>query len=367
MGLYKLKTEAYQITSEIFKPLTAFQPLCSAVIAGLQQGKVFVDHPHTPQAAFLTVWETWCFLAGQPSLEFITSLNKAIFDRTVVSPDLDYLLFTIDEHVWQEHLHSVFAPRLPIPAARRHYATSQSSYDWRGHIPDGFEIQSLDIAMLSCPNLPVEIKETLERWGKATHPNFQDIGFAALANGEIAAWATIDGITNGEGDIGLVTQEPYRRRGLASATSAAVIEQAVVNQVKTIHWTCAENNLGSIRTAEKLNFELQGNYHAYFFEFDQLWNLIQLAGYKLNQDEFDSALELCNEANTLSTNPPAHLLIYTARSQALTGQNIQALDSLKRLVKTGWKDAAFLENDHRFSSLHEFPEWDQIIKKVKSN
>jgi hypothetical protein len=69
----------------------------------------------------------------------------------------------------------------------------------------------------------------------------------------------------------------------------------------------------------------------------------------------------------MTSDPPQALLIYTARAQAMTGQQEQALATLKHLVRAGWKDAAFLENDQRFAGLHTSEEWKKIIAAIKQD
>lgn len=364
MSMNKLNPKDHLTAAYIFQALTEFQPLAAAVIHGLQPGSIYVDDLDSPQAGLINVWGNWCFLAGEPHEGFITDLNAALFDRSVIDSEAPFLLFTIDEAVWGEHLAAVFHPRHPIPMLRRHYTAKRITYDWRASIPNGYQITPMSLELLERPELPDEVRETLERWQSSTHPDFRDCGFVAVYDEKIAAWATVDGVTNGAGDVGLVTQETHRRKGLAAATSAAAMEQALANGTKVLHWTCAENNLGSIRTAEKLGLTLQRSYRLFFFEYDELWDLIQYAGHLINAGEHQHGLELCTRALGISSDPPQPLLIYTARAQAVLGMQDEALTTLRQLVKAGWKDAAFLENDPRFETLHDSAGWQAILTNL---
>jgi len=63
----ELKKSDYEKVIPLFQPIIEFQPLCAAVLAGIQPGRVFVDDPTQPQSAFMNVWKDWCFLAGNPA------------------------------------------------------------------------------------------------------------------------------------------------------------------------------------------------------------------------------------------------------------------------------------------------------------
>jgi hypothetical protein len=128
-----------------------------------------------------------------------------------------------------------------------------------------------------------------------------------------------------------------------------------------------DNNPGSVRTAEKLGFNFRKDYQIYFLEFDELWDSIQYAGHLVNLEDYSAGLLECQKALALTNDPPPALLIYAARAQAMTEQAEQALASLQQLIKTGWRDAAFLENDHRLTGLHETDQWKNMISRLNQN
>jgi RimJ/RimL family protein N-acetyltransferase len=366
MAIYELGKKDFHKISEIFQPISRFQPLCSAVIGGIQPGRIFIDHKENPQAGVINTWENWCFLAGRPEREFIKSARMALFDHTIANPPAGYLLFTVDEEAWSDHLDTLFHPRHPIPVERRHYTADRIELDCRAALPEGFIIIPLARDLLELPDLPEEVKETLTRWQAADHPRIKDFGFVVMHQGGIAAWATVDAIFDGAGDIGMVTQEPFRRKGLAAAVSAAAAQHAFEIGVKQIHWTCQERNIGSIKTAEKLGFVYQGNYTAYYFEYDELWDLIQYAGVMIDEENYSQGLSLCEQAIDLAPDPPQALLIYTSRAQAMLEKYEQAIGTLRSLLKAGWTDVEFLKNDVRLKGLHETIDWHDLLITANS-
>jgi RimJ/RimL family protein N-acetyltransferase len=366
MAMFELNEEDFLKVKEIFKPISKFQPLCSAVIGGTQFGRIFVDNQDDPQAGLINAWENWCFLAGRPEQAFIAAARAALFDRQIANPPAGYLLFTVEEERWSDHLGTLFSPRHPIPAERRHYTAERVSYDWRANLPEGFEIKPLTQNLIGLSDLPDELKETLTRWQAGDRSRMKDFGFVVMHQDKVAAWATVDAIFDGAGDIGMVTLEPFRQRGLASAVSAAASEHAFELGLQQIHWTCLERNIGSVKTAEKLSFRYRGDYTAYYYELDELWDLIQYAGHKIIKEEYTEGLRLCKQALELATDPPPGLLIYSARAQAMLGQKQQAIKSLEYLLTTGWVDLEFLKNDVRLNGLHETKGWKELVLTADS-
>jgi RimJ/RimL family protein N-acetyltransferase len=270
--LHEITKENYAKVRPLFKGLS-FQPFCTAVLAGIQPGRVFADDPEQPQAAFVNMKKVWCFLAGDPNNKaFNQALNEAILERRAIDQDTPAMLFTCHPGDWGGQLVTVSAPHQPMPFRRRRYACRRLTYDWQAHIPQGFSVHHLDEGLLNRPGLkvPEEVTKIVEEWHAITDARFNDFGFVAIhdASAEIASWATVDCIIDGVGDAGLFTVEGYRQRGLATVTTAAAVDHGLSNGLSAVRWTCTEDNAGSIRTAEKLGFERGDDYTMYYFAFD---------------------------------------------------------------------------------------------------
>lgn len=240
--------------------------VCTSTI-GKPGTRIFVDDATTPHSAFLVTWQVWGFIAGDPTNQaFNTDLHKAIRKRRVVDKHAWGLLLTAHPDGWLEVLPGLVAPSTLMPLPRRHYITTQMTYDWQASIPAGYEIRLLDHALLArCPD--IKIPEDIQKLLKVEHPRRDGFGFVALLDGQIAAHAMLDVILGDEAEIGLTTQEGHRQRGLATVTSAAVIEYGFKLGLKLVRWDCAVDNAGSVRTAEKLGFAPQYEYMMHYFDY----------------------------------------------------------------------------------------------------
>lgn len=368
--IYELEQSDYHHVQGLFRPLMAFQPFCTAVLSGVHPGRVFVDDPRRPQAAFLARTDPWCFLAGSPHHDaFNQALNWALFDRQAIGPDATVLYFTCHPQDWHGPLARVCHPREPVPALRRHYVGRALACDWRSHLPDGCTLLPLDGALLHRPglDLPDEVRVTLDRWRALAGPRFQDFGFVTLCDGEVASWATVDAVAAGTGDIGFFTLPPYRRRGLATVAAAAAVEWGLAHGLSHVNWTCAEDNLASIRIAQKLGFERRSDYRIYLLAFDEAQHLTHLAYSRLQAGRYRESLDLYARFLARQDDMPPWFHHDVARAWAGLGDGEKAFDYLRAAAERGWSELVATVHCPEFDALRHTPAWAAVLARIRQN
>ena len=77
---------------------------------------------------------------------------------------------------------------------------------------------------------------------------------AALISGVIVATAQTGALTERYADIGVATDAEWRGRGFATAL-ASIVARRVQEAGRIPVWSCGEDNMASLRVAEKLGFE----------------------------------------------------------------------------------------------------------------
>ncbi len=82
----------------------------------------------------------------------------------------------------------------------------------------------------------------------------QGIVAGAVVGGRIVATAQTAAITGCYADIGVATDERWRGRGFATA-AAAIVAKRIQETGRTPIWSCGEDNMASLRVAQKLGFE----------------------------------------------------------------------------------------------------------------
>jgi RimJ/RimL family protein N-acetyltransferase len=372
--IHELEPGAYRGARPLFRSLETFQPMCTAVLEGVYPGRVFADDPSHPQTALLCTYlagggPAWCFLAGD-ALDEATNraLNEAISAGKVARQDTGAFLFTCDPEDWGGQLPVVFRPRPPVPMRRRHYLCREMDYDWRARLPEGFSVEAMDAALLIRPGLmiPNDVHQTLTRWQAIASPRLRDYGFVVIHGDEVVAWATVDFVAGGRGDIGFFTLEPYRRRGLATAVAAAALEHGLARDLSAVSWTCGESNLGSIRTAETLGCERERDYTIYILTLDEAESVAQEAYGHLQAGRYEEAIAAYERLLALVDEPPAWAYFEAAQAWAAVGDREKALAHLNTAVERGWSSAAALEGCPEFQILHDTPQWAALLAHIRA-
>lgn len=206
-------------------------------------------------------------------------------------------------------------------------------------------------------------------WRAIEHERFWDFGFVAIGEeaAEVAAWATVDFIASGMGDVGMVTQEAYRRRGLAAATTGAALDYGLSHGLSLINWTTAEENIGSIRTAEKLGFEWVDDYVMYYLVFDGIHHRAQLAYTRSQEERYREAAELYEGLLEFSDDLPPWAFFDAVRAWAGMDEWSKALACLHRLAEVGWTLLDDVEDCREFQGLHDSPEWVAVLGRIREN
>ena len=367
------ETKQYNSVRPIFRNLEAFQPMCSAVLEGVWPGNVWVDDVSNPSSGLLLTFlsgggAAWCFLAGDPHNHgFNVELNRAIFEEKIAGEGVGTFLFTCHPEDWGGQLSLVGHPRQLAPMPRRHYICRDLAYDWRSNIPEGYLIQRMDISMLKQNDIqfPLEVETTLRKWASITGERFQDYGYLAIHEHQIVSWATVDFVSGKKGDLGFETKTEYRRQGLGSTVAGAALEEGIDRRIE-IHWTCAEDNIGSQRAAEKLGLERDRDYKMYLFSLDLNIHNAQLAYTKLANGAYKEAIDLYEDLFAKNVDLPNWTYFDTAQACAALGQEEKALKYLRIAAKQGWTAVALTESTEEFQILHDNPEWEVVLERMRN-
>ncbi len=372
--MQKIEKKKYSKVSTIFQELEAFQPMCAAVLEGIWPGQVWVDDAANPRSGLLLTFlsgggAAWCFLAGETgNSEFNTALNKAIFDEEAAGEDIGTFLFTCSPEDWDGQLLVVGDPRQPAPMLRQHYVCHELTYDWRSNLPNGYTLLPMETSLLKRTGLqiPTQVKTTLDAWESIDDKKFQDYGFVVIHKNQVVAWATVDFVTEKSGDLGFETLPEFRKRGLGSAVAAAALEHGCAKGLE-IGWTCAEDNIGSQRSAKKLGLKRGQDYVMYLFALNVDTHLAQVAYSKLSSGEHREAIELYEQLFAQKANVPTWAYFDTAQACAALGEVDKALKYLRMAAKQGWSAVEMTEQTAEFKILHDSPEWDAIIEQIRQN
>jgi len=368
--IYRLDPMNYGKIRPLFRSVVQVLPLCRAALEGIQEGQVFVDNLAHPTSALMITWDVWGYLAGDPCNDrFNRALNQALFSGEIIDKDAFGLLLHCHPTHWRNTLPVVFQPRQPIEVPRRQYVGRETRYDWRANTPQGFEIQWIDEALLERieAEVPDDVKRLLEKRGPHGDPLKQGFGFVAVYDGKIVAHAVVDCIVGEIGEIGLFTTEAFRRRGLATVTSAAAVEYGLAHGMAAIIWDCSATNTGSVRTAEKLGFVHERDHTMYVLSFDEIGHLVNMAWQHLEAGRYHEVLDAFEQIRALADEPPPHAYFPAACACAGLQKRDKALDLLNIAADRGWSSVVETESYRELESLQDMPEWPTLLARIMLN
>jgi GNAT superfamily N-acetyltransferase len=240
----------------------------NAILEGTLPAKIYTDHPLHPQVA-LTWTQHRFYAAGSEDND---QLNKALirFFTETAWPQAQeagekMLVLYYEPGHWE--------PKLDATKAQRHfYRFKELRYDWRTLLPQGFVLQFVDQALLDRKHLKNldELTEEVCSWFGSVH-DFLDryFGLCVLHGDEIAGWCLSEYNGVDRCEVGLITIEPYRQRGLATVMASALVEHALSRGISYIGWHCYASNVASSATALKVGFEKVRDYAVYVARLDQ--------------------------------------------------------------------------------------------------
>ena len=218
-----------------------------------KKGKVFVDNLHEPEAAFLQVG--FVFLGGNPFSPQTVHLIDAL-------PEGPQLIVPTQE--WADVLHETLGNRIkrvPRVGFSHEHLDLDHLRKLKANLPDGFVLKQIDL----------ETAKTMPRAVAPAIPFFfgspeafisRGFGYCIRHGSTVVSTAMTAMPFEKEFEIEVDTLDSpeYRRKGLATAVSAALVEHALVNNLIPI-WDAA--NEPSKRLALRLGYSNLTPYDAF--------------------------------------------------------------------------------------------------------
>lgn len=259
---YQLSTAEYHKVISLFEPLQD-QGVLTAVLAHHRRGKIFVDDLETPQSAFVWSPAVWCFLAGKPDNHtFNEGVRDALFNQGITEQPVFIWLWVCESEAWHTALQFIAQPRQPVSSSRLYYRCDVLQINGREYLPPGFTVQPINVDLRNRADvtLPEDVVNWIAEIGTPEEFDAHSFGFVALHGRDVAAWCMADGIAGHCTELGVHTQEEFRRRGLATAVTALAVEHAFSRGLTEVSWQCDAENIPSIHVAEKVGFQLMRAY-----------------------------------------------------------------------------------------------------------
>ena len=221
-----------------------------AVLTGGNAGKILTDDPVQPKWGL--VWEAddgTLYRGGKYSDAILKEAVDLLRQDGIVAMDFRDGDPDVD----------LFPPGPDAGAECLEFDRPIGSSDlspYLGRLPQGYSVQRMNQALLErSPRL----EEMINRYGSIENFLAKGIAVCVLHEDEIVCEVLADLDILGTREIGVRTQEAYRRQGLATIACAHLIRLCEEAGSHT-YWDCVKFNAGSVALAHKLGFQNERPY-----------------------------------------------------------------------------------------------------------
>ena len=252
-----------------------FHLVINAIINTKIPGRIWVDDINNPNSAL--IWDirySFYFLGREDNNEFNGALKKLFSEEISPNALKDGIkqFFLICPEAWEGRIleNEVIIEKSWLNTIPRCYYSLQSSlsFDWKHLIPPNFQMEFVDKQLLGKSNLKnfsLLMNEVKDIAGSAkeflSKGNF---GFCMILDEkEIVSWC-LSFLFSSSCEVWVQTVTEHRKKGFATLTVAAFVEYCQNNKI-TIGWHSNQDNLASIKLAEKIGFERTTREYSWVF------------------------------------------------------------------------------------------------------
>ena len=259
--MIELESENYLNVLPMFKNIKQ-AVLPYAVCEGYNPGRIFVDDEQDPQTTMIWTPVGYYFLVlgqGQKLDEVANLLTETFIPTSKAIGETGFILIAEFDN-WKEKTSALLNNREVIEIFRRPFKFHKEHFNanWREKIPAGFDLKRVDESL-------AEQAHILGSWKSLDDFMSHGIGYALMNGDKLASVCSSVFVSSTRVEIDVHTEEEYRRRGFASITASALIEECL-RQGKQPNWECFWENEESTALALKLGFEQLADYPVCFWE-----------------------------------------------------------------------------------------------------
>ncbi len=207
----------------------------SSILQGTVEGVIWAEQTNSPE--FLLVWSPYqegFQLMGRPLKGEMNEEVRTWFYQEIIpfmeKQGVDTFEYGADTEELAQWFNGMFPEKNICSEKQKIFVFKKMEKELPK--PEGYQIEKVD-----CKTMYSQ----------------EGIGYVAIQDNTVVARASMLFQVDGYGNISVDTKEGHRRKGLAAYLAQKTIEDTLKRGLTPI-WDCAEDNLASERTAEKLGF-----------------------------------------------------------------------------------------------------------------
>ncbi|WP_343746613.1 GNAT family N-acetyltransferase [Chitinophaga sp.] len=255
-----LDPTAYSALAAALKAAPINTLFAQAVVDGKVNGKVYTNNPADPRAFYIVHPYGMSLLWGDSSHEdFHRQLKDYVANVQGVRRGEEWLQAFPDS--WDAVLDNLFRDEQQQPVAhverdtRLNFKFNADKYrQQRKQLPADAPVQIVtatrnDYEQMTGTVIPVHF------WADADEFVSQSVGYSVYYDNTLASLAFAAFVNDEVLEIAIETCTPFRGKGLAYHSCAALIDYCLERGLEPI-WACRGNNTGSRRLAQQLGFDI---------------------------------------------------------------------------------------------------------------
>jgi RimJ/RimL family protein N-acetyltransferase len=373
--LQELKQDEFKRVLPLFRQLDHCLAL-RAAIEGNNPGRIFTDDVDSPYTA-LALTVGGYLLAGeynnQKTNEALSSFfAEQIFTGKIHVRSSDAMFLTVSPETWGSILPELIPTHDIIKRKRFHYVCCEVKFDWQSNIPSGYLIRRVDSTLLedtqiSFPPIIRRWMDIGEQWGTVENFLEKGISFCVLCGHEVVSWCSPDCVAGHQIEVGTITHPEHRQRGLAAVSVAATAEYCLSHGFSAVGWHCNARNTGSWKTAEKVGFHRHREYAEYFYVYDVIQHLGELAWHTFQQKNYEKSVHYFEQLFAQKGDHLNDTYHIAAEAWAALKNKDKTLTYLRAAAEHGWKYPEYTKQVKEFFIVHDTSEWKAILAQMEEN
>jgi RimJ/RimL family protein N-acetyltransferase len=337
-----------------------YQLIITAVLDQTSPGKIYVDDIHQPASALMISPEGNFLVGDHQNPAFNADLKTLLIDLMGQTGHLE-IQYAHDE--WADCVSGMFQIEYPLIFDASYYIYTDLTSPEMPVLSPGWSLHTIDQAFFNrddIENLDIVLEKIAENWASREVFLEQGLGVCLLHGRKLVSECVADCVSGTCCEVGISTDPDYRRQGLAALTVNAAIAHCQAAGLTAIGWHCANNNLGSVKTAEKTGFVKQRTYPIFEVIPEKFRNLCANGAYHVFHEHWPEAFEMFEKAFALQAPAPRYAYL-AAAAYAMTGDAERAKHYLEQALAGGAVTLAQIQADTRFAAFCAVPDGQRLL------
>ncbi|SFS44503.1 GNAT family N-acetyltransferase [Marininema halotolerans] len=330
-------------------------PVIQGILAGHNNGRLFVDHPKNPTCALLWAEQEIFYLLGEPKESFVAALPT--FIKEVIAPEairIDDPFFQVEllpggRHSlqWQSIIEDQLQAFIPKPYDRVMLTFSPEQFRHLSSIPipNGIRVERITTEMLTTAPYQQVRERVTDFWVTSEAFIEKGFGYVVCLEDEVVGCCLTAFATETDVEVGVETyHRAHRGKGYGELVTRAFLETCL-EEGRIPHWKTEDFRLPSIKLAQKVGFIHPQRVQAYVFLYNERDNFVFTAYHRLRYTGDDVKAEhYIDEAMRLGKLKGWHHFLL-ACGYSLAKKTEKSYSHMVRALDLGWRNLSDIRYD----------------------